>query len=46
MLTVSFLQRTAFTAYYEDKITLAGLTSVFSYCNTKQLRKIESKIFA
>ncbi len=38
--------RTAFTAYYEDKITLADLTSVFSNCNTKHLAKIESTIFA
>lgn len=41
-----FFARTAFTAYYEDKITLAGLTSVFSNCNTKHLAKIESAIFA
>ena len=38
--------RTAFTAYYEDKITLADLTSVFSNCNTKHLAKIENTIFA
>ena len=41
-----FFARTAFTAYYEEKITLAGLTSVFSNCNTKHLAKIESAIFA
>ncbi len=34
--------RTAFVAYYEDKIMLAELTSVFSNCDTKHLAKIES----
>ncbi len=41
-----FFARTAFSAYYEDKITLADLTSVFSNCNTKHLSKIESAILA
>ena len=41
-----FFARTAFRAYYEDKITLAKLTAVFSYCDTKHLSKIESSIFA
>lgn len=36
--------RTAFAAYYEDKITLAELTSVFSNCDTKHLAKIESAL--
>ena len=38
--------RTAFTAYYEQKITLADLASAFSKCDTKHLPKIESAIFA
>lgn len=38
--------RTAFTAYYEDKITIAELASVFSNCATKHLSKIESIIFS
>ena len=38
--------RTAFTAYYEEKITLADLASAFSRCDTKHLPKIESVIFA
>ena len=41
-----YFARTAFTAYYEDKITLAALASVFSNCATKHLSKIESAIFA
>ena len=38
--------RTAFTAYYEDKITISELVSAFSNCDTKHLSKIESAIFA
>lgn len=38
--------RTAFTAYHEQKITLADLSAVFSRCDTKHLPKIESIIFA
>ena len=38
--------RTAFTAYHEQKITLADLSAVFSRCDTKHLPKIESVIFA
>ena len=38
--------RTAFTAYHEQKITLADLSAVFSRCDTKHLFKIESAIFA
>ena len=38
--------RTAFTAYYEEKITLANLSSAFSRCDTKYLFEIESVIFA
>ena len=37
--------RTAFTAYYEQKITRAELASVLSNCDTKHLAKIESAIF-
>ena len=37
--------RTAFTAYYEQKITRAELASVLSNCDTKHLAKIESTIF-
>ena len=37
--------RTAFTAYYEQKITRAKLASVLSNCDTKHLAKIESVIF-
>ncbi len=40
-----YFARTAFGAYYENKITLAELTSVFSNCDTKHLSKIESSIF-
>ena len=36
--------RTAFTAYYEDKITISELASVFFNCDTKHLSKIESNI--
>lgn len=43
--TGEYFARTAFSAYYEDKITLADLTSVFSNCATKHLSKIESSIF-
>ena len=38
--------RTAFTAYYEQKITRADLAAAFSKCDTKHLPKIESVIFA
>ncbi len=38
--------RTAFIAYYEQKITLAELASVFSNCDTKHLFEIENTIFA
>ena len=38
--------RTAFTAYYEQKITLADLASAFSKCDPKHLFKIEGVIFA
>ena len=37
--------RTAFAAYYEEKITLADLAAAFSKCDTKHLPKIESVIF-
>ncbi len=37
--------RTAFTAYYEQKITRAELAAVLSNSNTKHLAKIESAIF-
>ena len=37
--------RTAFTAYYEQKITRAELASVLTNCDTKHLAKIESAIF-
>ena len=37
--------RTAFTAYYERKITRAELASVLSNSDTKHLAKIESVIF-
>ena len=38
--------RTAVIAYYEQKITLAELASVFSNCDTKHLFEIENTIFA
>ncbi len=38
--------RSAFSAYYEDKITLADLTAVFSNCDIKHISKIESAIYA
>ena len=41
-----YFARTAFTAYYEKKITRAELASVLSNCDTKHLAKIESAIFA
>ena len=37
--------RTAFTAYYEEKITLADLSDAFSKCDPKHLPKIESILF-
>ena len=39
-----YFARTAFTAYYEQKITRAELASAFSNCDTKYLSKIESDI--
>lgn len=41
-----YFARTAFTAYYEEKITISELASVFSNCDTKHLFEIESLIFA
>ena len=38
--------RTAFAAYYEEKITLADLSDVFAKCDPKYLSEIESTIFA
>ena len=38
--------RTAFSAYHEQKITLADLAATFSYCDLKHLPKIEGVIFA
>ena len=38
--------RTAFTAYYEQKITLADLAAAFSKCDPKHIPKLESTIFA
>ena len=48
LLNVSgeYFARTAFTAYYEDKITISELASAFSNCDTKYLSKIESDISA
>ena len=48
LLNVSgeYFARAAFTAYYEDKITISELASAFSNCDTKYLSKIESAIFA
>ena len=40
-----YFARTAFTAYYEEKITISELASVFSNCDTKHLLEIESHIF-
>ena len=40
-----YFARTAFTAYYEQKITRAELASVLSNSDTKHLSKIESAIF-
>ena len=40
-----YFARTAFMAYYEQKITRAELASVLSNCDTKHLAKIESTIF-
>ena len=41
-----YFARTAFRAYYGDKITISELASAFSNCDTKHLSKIESAIFA
>lgn len=38
--------RTAFSAYYEEQITMSELSSFFSNCDTKHLTKIERSIFA
>ena len=38
--------RTAFSAYYEQKITLADLAASFSKCDPKHIPKLESAIFA
>ena len=38
--------RTAFTAYYEQKITLVDLAASFSKCDPKHIPKLESAIFA
>ena len=38
--------RTAFSAYYEEQITMSELSSFFSNCDTKHLTKIEGAIFA
>lgn len=40
-----YFARTAFTAYYEEKITRARLASFLSNSDTKHLAKIESAIF-
>ncbi len=40
-----YFARTAFTAYYEDKITRAELASMLSNSNTKHLKKIENTLF-
>ena len=37
--------RTAFTAYYEEKITLADLSDAFAKCDPKHLFEIESIFF-
>ncbi len=37
--------RIAFTAYHENKITIAGLSAAFSNCATKHLRAIDNQIF-
>lgn len=39
-----YFARTAFTAYYEQKVTRAELASIFSNCDTKYLSEIESDI--
>ncbi len=39
-----YFTRTAFTAYYEEKITISELASVFSNCDTKYLFEIEHLI--
>ena len=39
-----YFARTAFIAYYEQKITRAELASIFSNCDTKYLFEIESDI--
>ena len=38
--------RIAFTAYYEEKITLADLSDAFAKCDPKYLFEIENTIFA
>ena len=39
-----FFARTAFNAFYEDKITLAELSAAFYNCATRHLSEIENKI--
>ncbi len=39
-----YYARSAFSAYYENKITLAELSAAFYNCSTKHLFKIESEI--
>ena len=39
-----YFARIAFTAYYDDRITLAELSSAYSNCATKHLRAIWSEI--
>ena len=38
--------KTVFSAYYEEKITISELASIFSNCDTKHLFEIEKSIFA
>lgn len=38
--------RTAFKAYYEQKITLFDLAAAFSKCDPKHIPKLENAIFA
>lgn len=40
-----YYTRSAFSAYYENKITLAELSAAFYNCSTKHLFEIESKIY-
>ena len=45
-VTGEHFARTAFTAYHEQKITLADLAASFSYCDLKHLPKVEDVIFS